>query len=288
MSHSDPSGGLTVRRRRLSDEQTRRQMLDAASGALSEAGLTVSLEHLSYEAVIQRAEVSRSAAYRIWATKEDFFDDLICELAGPKWQGTAAFDQETIDIAVSTVASRADQLSDPQGRLDALAEACRIGAERNFQALAALPQWRTYVALNATVLSMPESELKRRVQARLRESEAMFLANMAEFYRRMAAYLGYRLRAPFEGDFMVLAAVGAAVVEGLGLRRIVSPDIVAKTYRMAAFGSSVVADWSVPAIGFTSVLISMVEPDPTFDSSAIAELRESLVTASVGIAPALH
>lgn len=282
MSHTDPSGGLTVRRRRLSDTETRQQMLDAASTALSEAGLTVSLEHLSYEAVIQRADVSRSAAYRIWATKEEFFEDLICELAGPKWQGTAAFDQETIDLAIRTVALRAEQLTDPQGRLDALLEACRVGAERNFRALAELPQWRTYVALNATVLSMPNSDLRGRVQARLRDAEAMFLANMADFYRRMAGYLGYRMRPMYEGDFVVLAAVGAAVVEGLGLRRIVSPDLVAMTYRIAPFGSSVASDWSVPAIGFTSVLVSMVEPDPDFDDGSIGALREWLEDAAAG------
>src|SRR3990167_4729480 len=86
------------RRKRQSDAEVREAMLEAASLVAEAGGLTVSLEHLSLEDIITRAGVSRSAVYRLWPYKDAFFIKLLRDLAGPKWHGTAAFDQETIDL----------------------------------------------------------------------------------------------------------------------------------------------------------------------------------------------
>ena len=281
-------GGLG-RRRRVSDDETRRRMLDAASDVIMESGLTVSLEHLSYEAVIRRADVSRSAAYRIWPSKDEFFEDLLRLFAGPMYRGAAAFDPMTVKQAVTSVAIPADRLSDPQERLNALVEAARVGALRNYESLMEQPHWRTYVALNATVLSMPDVPLRRRITESLQASEATFLASMATFYRHMSRCLGFRLRAPFHDEYLLPAALGAAVVEGLGLRRIVSADLVAKRFELAGFGSTETAEWSVPALGFTAILTSLVEPDPDFDPSTLpghlAELVAALPSLGVTLEP---
>ena len=73
--------GLTRRRRRLSDEETEQRMLQAALAMVNQAGLTVSLDHISFEDVIRDAGVSRSAVYRRWPYKDLFFSDLLRELA---------------------------------------------------------------------------------------------------------------------------------------------------------------------------------------------------------------
>ena len=56
-------------------------MLHTATGLIDASGLTVSLDHISFEEVIQQAGVSRSAAYRRWPYKDLFFSDLLKELA---------------------------------------------------------------------------------------------------------------------------------------------------------------------------------------------------------------
>ncbi len=62
-------------------------MLAAAVDQVNAAGLTVSLDHLSFEAVIDAADVSRTAAYRRWPNKELFLTDLVRELARARRRG---------------------------------------------------------------------------------------------------------------------------------------------------------------------------------------------------------
>jgi AcrR family transcriptional regulator len=76
-----PPTGLARRERRLSDQETERRMLGAALAVVSRTGLTVSLDHLSFEDIIRDADVSRSAVYRRWPYKDLFFSDLVKQLA---------------------------------------------------------------------------------------------------------------------------------------------------------------------------------------------------------------
>src|SRR5689334_8435525 len=77
---SNPTG-LARRSRRLSEQETRDRMMRAALEMTNRAGLSVSLDHISFEDVIRDADVARSTAYRHWPHKDLFFSDLIIELA---------------------------------------------------------------------------------------------------------------------------------------------------------------------------------------------------------------
>ena len=80
-NHSHAPSGLGRRARRLSDQETERRMLAAAVAMVRRTGLTVSLDHISFEDVIRDADVARSAVYRRWPYKDLFFSDLVKELA---------------------------------------------------------------------------------------------------------------------------------------------------------------------------------------------------------------
>ena len=54
-------------------------MLAAAVAMVHRTGLTVSLDHISFEDIIRDADVSRSAVYRRWPYKDLFFSELITE-----------------------------------------------------------------------------------------------------------------------------------------------------------------------------------------------------------------
>ena len=80
-NRSQAPTGFARRSRRLSDQETEKRMLHAAMAMVNRTGLTVSLDHLSFEDIIRDADVARSAVYRRWPYKDLFFSDLVKELA---------------------------------------------------------------------------------------------------------------------------------------------------------------------------------------------------------------
>src|SRR4051794_32633470 len=141
------------RPRRLPDSEVRDRVLAATRSLLEPHGLGISLGAVSFEDAIQTARVSRSAAYRIWPSKDDFVSDVLVALASDTAPGMAAFDEETIKVAVRTVAAHPERLETAEGRREAFLEACRHGANQNFGAILSSTDWRTYIALEATVAS---------------------------------------------------------------------------------------------------------------------------------------
>ena len=245
-----------------SDSSLRRTVLDAALAMVERAGgLQASLEHLSLEQVIKESGVPRASAYREWPNKAAFHLDLMCELAGPNWQGTAAFDADTIRVAMAVVADRLHLLHTPQGRRAVLMDAARQGAEQNFRTVTTSAQWRSYVTLSATLLSLPEQSDRDRVRTALEEAERTFIGRMARFYEVMAIILGVRLR-PWVPSFLHVAAAGAAGVEGLGLRNLLTPDLVGTPLHPEGPDGE---PWSLAAVGFFAILDRMIEVDPDYD-----------------------
>jgi hypothetical protein len=136
-------------------------------------------------------------------------------------------------------------------------EAIRQGAEQNFRAVVTSTEWRTYVALTATVLSMStDDETRIQVQRALQNAESTFIDRMAMFYGDMSIIIGFKLR-PHIDSFKTLAAAGAAVVEGLGLRRILNPEIVEQYLTLP--GPNGEEKWHLAAVGFLRIIDQLVE-----------------------------
>ena len=265
------SRGLGASKRRLSDNEIQRRMMEAAEAMVETTGLTVSLDHLSFEEVIQRAGVSRSAVYRLWPYKEEFYLDLVCELAGPSWQRSVLGNEETIARAMDVVLANQEKLSTAEGRQWLVREAIRQVTSFDFEALAGSKQWQTYVALAGTVLSLPEGEARSRVLAALKSGEDVFQKEITGFYETMARILGFRMREPYGGDFSVLTMCGASVLEGLALRYWVSPEL-AETKFLLPNGADQ-TEWSIASIGYLAIFEQLIEVDPEYDlDEAFAEL----------------
>ncbi len=261
------TGPTTVRR---SEAEFRRHVLNTAQEMVDElGGLKVTVDDLSFEKVIERSQVSRSTAYRYWPSLEQFHDDVLLELAGRTWNGTAAFDPETISMVTELVGSNIAKLVTAEGRRGLFREGVRIGVARNFAAVCRSAEWRTYVALTATLLSYPkDSEAHCRTSAALRRSESRFLDYMTEFYQDMAIVLGFRARHP--DGLELLAGAGAAVLEGLALRQILTPDLIGRV--LTVEGPDGAEEWGLPALCFLAVADSLVEPLPDYDpTNALAE-----------------
>lgn len=246
-----------------SDLTLRRRMLDAGQRLVSQAGgLRISLEHLSMDGVIKEAGVPRASAYREWSSREAFQLDLLCDLAGPSWQGTAAFDEETIRLVRQIVADNLELLSTVDGRRRLLHEVVRQGAHQNFETLTSSPQWLAYVTLTGAVMSIDDDGQKERVLGALRNSEGTFIGRMGDFYEDLSIVFGFRLRRGVP-NFRVVAALGAAVVEGLALRRVIAPDVVDTPVMVD--GPSHQEAWHLASVGFLAVLEQMIEPVDDYD-----------------------
>ena len=263
----------------------RRKMLDAAQRLLDQAGgLSVTLEDLGLDKVIKEAGVSRTSVYREWENKEEFYIDLLCDLAGPSWQGTAAFDEQTILLARNVVTDDLSALASAEGRRQLLIKAVNVAAEQNYRAVITSIQWRTYVTLTATVLSIStESSGRARIEQALRRSEAFFLGKMADFYSDMAIVLGLRLRS-YVPSYELLAAAGAAVVEGLALRQTLMPELV--NQRIVIREGELAGGWHLAALGFLGVFDGMVESDPAYDlGEALPRYMKQLAEREVSARP---
>src|SRR5438067_6197297 len=177
--------GLGRRQQRLSDEETARRMLEAAVAAANTTGLTVSLDHISLEELIRDAGVSRSSAYRRWPYKDLFLSDLLKELARAT-SAAVLTEGEWIGGSNWRVArEHLDWLETPELRHELLLELFRQGALLDFEArhervrAGCSTEWRTYIALHATFLSLPEGDLRDEVQAALAQSERSVISRVA-------------------------------------------------------------------------------------------------------------
>jgi AcrR family transcriptional regulator len=277
---------LTQRRRqRVSAEEVRERMLEEAHRVVTILGVTASLEDLSMEDVIKAAGVPRASVYRIWPYRGDFIADLLEHMAGPDWFGSGSYDVETLKVAAKTVLAHKDRMTTLAGRRAVACEAIRVAAERNYDYVASDPNWKIYIALIATSGGARDPATRARVATALAESDGRFTANMATFYGLMGGLMGFRPRASY--TFEHLAVAGAAIVEGLALRRILVATAEAAdgddprtrlaalvTERVSGPGLDGDADWSLAALGFLGVFDALVEPVPDgeYDPNAIQQL----------------
>ena len=284
MAESQAPTGLARRGRRLPEDETEHRMLQAALAMVNRTGLTVSLEHISFEDVIRAADVSRSSAYRRWPHKDLFFSDLVLELARNPTPGIVS---DEIDLIRRIAAGRLDQLTDPQARHTLIVELFRQLAVLDFETLYSSPGWRTYLALHATLLSLADGGLRNQVQAALAHAERDRLARVARAWELMAGLLGYRLRAEAGVTFERLAELVSATMRGMVMTAVTVPGIAG--YRTAAqpFGAPEVGEWSLPALGLGAIATAFLEPDPgiTWDAGRAAHIRDALISLDLGAEP---
>ena len=258
-NRSQAPTGFARRSRRLSDQETEKRMLHAAMAMLNRTGLTVSLDHLSFEDIIRDADVARSAVYRRWPYKDLFFSDLVKELAKSATP-TIVDDEEALMRQV--VAEHLDWLDTPELRQALVVELFRQLALLDFQTLYGSAGWRTYIALHATVMSLAEGDLRDQVQVALSQTEQAHTARVAMAWERLVGLFGYRLRPELGATFETMATLLSATMRGLIVMALSTPDIAAYRVQASPFGAAGKDEWSLAAIGLASIAVAFLEPDP--------------------------
>ncbi len=148
----------------------------------------------------------------------------------------------------------------------------------DFQVLSGSAEWRTYVALNATFMSLADDELRSQVQAALAESEREHLARVASAWQQLAGLLGYRLRPGLGMAFGDLAALLNATMRGLVIMTQSMPELSQQRTSTGPLARATAADWSLSALGLAGVASAFIEPDPDveWDRERIASVRQAL------------
>lgn len=236
-------------------------MLRAALALVDEHGLTVSLEHLSLEDVIARAGVSRTSAYRRWPYKDLFFSELLVAVA----DGTELAAEPPAFLDELDALIHSTPLDSLQGRRDLVVEGFRRSLDGDLRRLTDSPRWRTYLALAATVTSLPAGEVRDAAAAAVAAAEQRFNDRRTAIYERMAGIIGYRLQAGT--TFPLLARAMGAAMTGFVVKCLLNPAILDETESLAPFGSSRPAAWSAPVHAMTATLLAYLEPDPAADWS---------------------
>lgn len=253
-------------------------MLRTATALIDASGLTVSLDHISFEEVIQQAGVSRSAAYRRWPYKDLFFSDLLKELArATRPAAIAGF--EAAGAAIRQIATaHLDWLETAEGRRDLVLEMIRRGALSDFDTMLGSTEWRTYLALHATFLSVADAELRNDLQAALATSERGFNGRIAASWEQLAGLLGYRLRPEVHGSFEMIASLASATLRGLVIMALSTPELASRHVQARPFGAAATAEWSAVGLATASMAFAFLEPDPTveWDSARLEDVRHAL------------
>lgn len=255
----------------------RRKLLDFANAKIEKAGgLVVNVDGIGLEAIIAEAGVPRSSVYRIWHSREAFLVDLLCDLASHSARGSFALQQHTIVPVRNVLATNLDRLQTSEGRRSLLADAIRVGVEANFKALRHSVEWRSHVAMIASILSAP-AEARERLEAAVISTERSLVERMAEFYADVTELLGFRIKYGLSFDHMV--TLGAALIEGLCMRSVLSPTVV---------NTPVMVDeqpWHFASLSFMAIADQFLDlvPEDEYDagralSSYLARLAEREAT----------
>ena len=265
-------------------------MLDAGRELAHEAGAALTIEHLRLEEVIQRARVPRSSAYRLWAYRENYIDDLLCYLAGTgSWfSDRPVLDPETFADIKRILDENGRLLGTLEGRRALLCEITRVTVTRNYAGLTESTPWRLHMALVATVGSTRGSEARRRIAAALGDSQRQSRHMMVAVLGQLVSLVGLRLRDPaYTLDHVALA--GGLLVQSLALRNVQiqaagaagEPGAAAEPGTAGAADAAIVdallnapvpgpglhgrpAEWTLAAFSYLGVIDAFMELAPDF------------------------
>lgn len=243
---------------RLSEQETRRRLIDLAVQTLSENGLGVGLDAIGFERLIAQAGVSRASAYRIWPSRADFLAEALVATV----RSTTLLPETPEDVArlLAIVGEYPERLADSQRRRDVVVEGLRVSFDADVRRMVASPRWRLYLTLSLTAPTIEDDAVRVAVLDALDAMEREFVERRAEVFTPVVAMLGYRPTSPT--GLRRLAEQAGIVARGVVTRAISDPASLDERTEQRLFGSSQTRPWSAAEELLVGTWLAHIEPDP--------------------------
>lgn len=243
----------SARRPRLSAEETRERLLAAGLADLARQGMSIGLDAVNLEQAVRDANVSRSSAYAVWSTDDDFapqelFQREVLRAAVADRSATIARLQES---ATAVYVANVDTMS----QRELLAEMIRVAGTENVQAVADSPSWQLVIAVRAILHSAPDDQRDDDLATWMSDSEEELReSTIADVFKPFVEILGIEPR-PEYGDlaYQYGEISASAASEGLAMR------------------------YSLRAHEFVDGMVHPTHPDPDKLWSLYALMFESIV-----------
>lgn len=251
-----------MQRRRMSDREMERRILDAAVVLVHEQGVSTGLERIAFDEAVRRADVSRTSAYRRWPKREQFYGDVLMRLASGT---TLPAPEDTVTGPAADVVRRyAQRLESPQEHRNLVVELLRVSIGRDYEIASTAPEWRTFTSLLASHQGITDDDVRKAVAAELAAAERRSVEARARVYAQFTALLGYRLVPPLAGPdgFELMSRAAGATMTGLLTKLSLSDPADSAPRRMRAFGSTELTEWTPATYMIASTVLSYIEPDP--------------------------
>jgi len=241
-------------------------MMEAALGLLSERGLGVGAQELTFKRVFDRVEettgvrlTNASVIRRVWENQAEFQDDVLIAVAGA---GDAGDESGTTADAVLPLLATLD-LSTLEARRRSLSELCRVGGEASLRALADSAGWSLWVGVWVLAATGPDSERIRRIRDALYDGYEATTELWQDLHGAILSVVGFRIRAPF--TLRQLTVSVGALVEGCALRE--GAERGATVVRPTGPGGAD-QEWTLFAVGLEALVQQFAEPDPDWTAPA--------------------
>lgn len=267
------------KRPRLSDDETARRMLDAGRRMVVEGDLALELGQIRLEEVIAAAGVSRTAAYRHWRHKDEYYFDLLL-LLGVEFQPLAMTrDDGGLATALAVLDTGLEQASTGTARRRLLVDLSRILGEHFFRAITETRRWTVHLAVQSAIVNLPDPRQRERLREAVTASLTADWGTLGDVYAAVLGILGHRFRAEFaapSGRSSGAVIVSSSVLLGLALTEKSLPENGTRRFTADMFGVGPM-EWTAPGLSFASILVPLWEEDPEqsgeWDAQEIAARR---------------
>lgn len=204
--------------KRVSAEETRQRLVDAAVEQLDLHGAPARLDHVSLEELVKLTGVPRSSAYSAWekvsddqTSQEAFRRALMKRLIIA--DGFGVRDLGPLQDLLPVVLARIDGLP----ALERRQELIRATAAVQFESSFVRPGYRLSLAMTFATISVPASEVDEEVLGWLQATESAWLDIMVELFKGMATMVDIEPNPAFDPDLVWEMFTSAVLALGEGL-----------------------------------------------------------------------